>query len=70
MSIISHAFIDAVHLRPSRPRRTTLIAMLIIWRHRHRTREQLRRLDRRELMDVGIDPVAQKREIARWFWQP
>jgi uncharacterized protein YjiS (DUF1127 family) len=52
-----------------RPRRPSLIAWLVLWRRRHRTRRQLRELDRCGLDDVGIDASAQRREVAKWFWQ-
>jgi uncharacterized protein YjiS (DUF1127 family) len=46
-----------------------ILATLIVWRHRHRTRRQLRELDSRTLLDVGIDPQARQREVAKWCWQ-
>lgn len=53
-----------------RPWWPTIFATLIIWHHRHRTRRQLRDLDPRELLDVGIDPQARDREVAKRCWQP
>ena len=70
MPITGRAFVYADAIHPSRQRCPTLIAILIIWHHRHRTRRHLRSLDRRELADVGIDPLARQREIAKWFWEP
>jgi uncharacterized protein YjiS (DUF1127 family) len=49
---------------------STILATLIVWHHRHRTRRQLRALDRRALIDVGIDAEARDREVAKWCWQP
>jgi uncharacterized protein YjiS (DUF1127 family) len=69
MPISGHVFLDAEAIGPPRQRGPTLIATLIIWHHRHRTRRHLRNLDRRELVDVGIDPLARQREIAKWFWE-
>ena len=70
MSIISHTFIVADRIGPSRQWHSTAFTTLILWRHRYRTRQQLGRLDRRELEDVAINPLVRKREVAKWFWQP
>jgi uncharacterized protein YjiS (DUF1127 family) len=67
---MSHTVVDADRIEPWRHWHSTPITTLILWHHRLRTRQQLRRLDRRELEDVGIDPLARKREVAKWFWQP
>jgi uncharacterized protein YjiS (DUF1127 family) len=54
----------------ARPWRSAIITTLIVWHHRHRTRRQLRDLDARALLDVGIDPQARHREVSKWCWQP
>jgi uncharacterized protein YjiS (DUF1127 family) len=49
---------------------STILATLIVWHQHHRTRRQLRNLDPRGLLDVGIDAAARDREVAKWCWQP
>jgi uncharacterized protein YjiS (DUF1127 family) len=78
MSLLHSTFVDTGHdtchrtgHRIAAPSlRLALLAPLIIWHHRHRTRRQLAVLDSRQLADVGIDPPARRAEIAKWFWQP
>ena len=70
MSLLRSDFVDTGRRFTAPPLRLSLIAPLIIWHRRHRTRRQLRGLDRRQLEDVGIDPAARRAEIAKWFWQP
>jgi uncharacterized protein YjiS (DUF1127 family) len=40
-----------------------------IWLRRGRTRRQLRDLDARELLDIGVSESQRDRECARWLWQ-
>ena len=40
------------------------------WRHRGRTRDELRNLDDRTLHDIGISRCDVSREAAEPFWMP
>ena len=40
-----------------------------VWLRRMRTRQSLRELDARALVDVGLSEVERERECAKWFWQ-
>ncbi|MNG00899.1 hypothetical protein D3C84_838570 [compost metagenome] len=46
-----------------------LIATLLLWRQRARTRRQLAQLDERLLADAGITTGERAAELARPFWQ-
>jgi uncharacterized protein YjiS (DUF1127 family) len=70
MSLLHAAFVDTGRRIAAPPLWLSLLAPLVIWHHRHRTRLQLRELDSRQLEDVGIEPSARRAEIAKWFWQP
>jgi uncharacterized protein YjiS (DUF1127 family) len=70
MSLPHSAFVDTGRRIAAPPLWLSLLAPLVIWHHRHRTRLQLRELDSQQLEDVGIDPSARRAEIAKWFWQP
>jgi uncharacterized protein YjiS (DUF1127 family) len=39
------------------------------WRHRARTRRQLRELDGRLLADIGLTGAQCRVECAKWFWR-
>ena len=58
---------------PAKPRFTgllqLLLAVLAVWRHRHRTRRHLALLDARELADLGLTHAQQRAEAGKWFWQ-
>lgn len=43
--------------------------ILRLWRRRAHTRRQLRRLDARQLADVGLDEGRRRDEGVKWFWQ-
>ena len=70
MHIAGHTFIDISRTPRSVERGIDLLATLLAWRRRWLTRRHLRSLDLRELEDVGIDPAARRREVAKWFWEP
>jgi uncharacterized protein YjiS (DUF1127 family) len=63
------------HTNPGRGvalRRLTLLTVIMtigIWLRRGRTRRQLRDLDARELLDIGVSESQRDRECARWLWQ-
>ncbi len=40
-----------------------------LWHQRHRTRQQLLRLDSHQLSDVGLTEIDRRIEIRKWFWQ-
>jgi len=46
-----------------------LVATLVLWRARRRTRQHLATLNDRELADVGLTRTQQRAECAKPFWQ-
>jgi uncharacterized protein YjiS (DUF1127 family) len=48
----------------------TALAAVWTWRFRARSRNQLADLEPRMMRDIGIDPRALEREIAKPFWRP
>ncbi len=40
-----------------------------VWRRRHRTRQDLRRLTPHELADLGLDDAQREAECLKWFWR-
>ncbi len=50
--------------------RPALVATLVLWRARRRTRQQLSSLGDRTLADVGLTRTQQRDECAKPFWQP
>src|SRR5688572_2398636 len=65
-----YAFDDAAQPRAMVRIAAALMTVLTSWRRRYVTRRQLRALDRHGLTDIGLDPVARDREIAKPFWKP
>lgn len=53
---------------PDRPE--VIGACLLLWHQRHRTRQQLRRLNEDGLLDIGLSTTDRHAECAKWFWQP
>jgi uncharacterized protein YjiS (DUF1127 family) len=49
---------------------TRLLARLVEWRERARSRDLLRQLDDRMLRDAGLTRSDVARECAKQFWQP
>jgi uncharacterized protein YjiS (DUF1127 family) len=45
-------------------------ARLLLWHQRHRTRQQLNRLNEQGLLDIGVSTADRQVECAKWFWQP
>lgn len=43
---------------------------LILWKSRSRMRSELRKLDLRELRDMGLSTFDRDRECNKQFWQP
>jgi uncharacterized protein YjiS (DUF1127 family) len=58
---------------PHRARRLrpwpALVAAVVVWRQRQRTRQHLATLDDRALADVGLSRAQQRGECAKPFWQ-
>jgi uncharacterized protein YjiS (DUF1127 family) len=58
---------------PGRARRfrvwPALLATVLLWRERRRTRQHLGQLDDRALADVGLIRAQQRSECAKSFWQ-
>jgi uncharacterized protein YjiS (DUF1127 family) len=58
---------------PGQPRRfrvwPALLATVVLWRERRRTRQHLSHLDDRALADVGLTRAQQRSECAKSFWQ-
>jgi uncharacterized protein YjiS (DUF1127 family) len=48
----------------------TLVATLLLWGERRRTRQHLSELDERLVADVGLTGAQQRRECLKLFWQP
>jgi uncharacterized protein YjiS (DUF1127 family) len=60
----------AAHARPRRFRVwPALVATLVLWRERRRTRQHFGHLDDRALADVGLTRAQQRSECAKPFWQ-
>ena len=65
---------SAFHLfAPRRARRRrpwpALVAAVVVWRQRQRTRQHLTTLDDRALADIGLTRAEQRGECAKPFWQ-
>jgi uncharacterized protein YjiS (DUF1127 family) len=46
-----------------------LVATVVVWRERRRTRRHFATLDDRALADVGLTRAQQRSEYAKSFWQ-
>jgi uncharacterized protein YjiS (DUF1127 family) len=46
-----------------------LLATVVLWHERRRTRQHLSHLDDRALADVGLTRAQQRGEYAKSFWQ-
>ena len=46
-----------------------LVATLLVWGERRRTRQHLSQLDDRALTDVGLTRAQQRHECGKWFWR-
>jgi uncharacterized protein YjiS (DUF1127 family) len=55
--------------RHSRGAFTRLLFRLRSWRLRTRQRDELARLDERNLQDIGRSTADAYREAAKWFWE-
>jgi uncharacterized protein YjiS (DUF1127 family) len=64
------AFDEAAKAHTGASTAAALMTVLTAWRRRYVTRRQLRSLDRHGLADIGLDPIARHREIAKPFWKP
>ena len=76
MSLSTHPFTQNAFrflAPPARVRRfrvwPALVAIVVVWRQRRRTREHLATLDDRGLADVGLTRGQQRSECAKSFWQ-
>jgi len=47
-----------------------LLALCSRWRQRRRERAEIRRLDDRDLRDIGITRIDAMREADKSFWRP
>jgi uncharacterized protein YjiS (DUF1127 family) len=58
---------------PARARRfgvrPALVATVLVWRARRRTRQRLATLDDRALTDIGLTRAQQRGESAKPFWE-
>lgn len=50
--------------------RPGLLATIVLWCERQRTRRHLGTLDDRELADVGLSRTQQRTECTKPFWRP
>src|SRR5215469_7715285 len=57
------------HRRHARGVLSRLFSGLRSWRLRSRQRDELARLDERELRDIGRSTADVYREAAKWFWE-
>ena len=55
--------------RHSRSAFSRLLSRLRSWRLRTQQRNELARLDERDLRDIGRSSVEAYREAAKWFWE-
>lgn len=46
-----------------------VIAALLLWNQRARTRRQLAQLDDRQLSDIGISTAERTEEVGKPFWR-
>lgn len=59
----------AVPARPHPRRRSRLVAVIGRWWQRSRDRDLLKRLDARQLRDIGLTRDEVEREMAKPFWR-
>ena len=57
-------------LRWQRCRTRSFMALLAVWRHRSRTRQELMMMTDRELRDLGIRRDDVLYEVRKPFWRP
>jgi uncharacterized protein YjiS (DUF1127 family) len=76
MSLSTHRFTqDAFHFfaSPALTRRfrvwPALMATVVVWRQRRRTRQHLATLDDRALADIGLSRAQQRSECAKSSWE-
>ena len=76
MSLSTHPFTQNTFrffTPPLRARRfppwSALVATVVVWRERRRTRRHFATLDDRALADVGLTRAQQRSECAKSFWQ-
>jgi uncharacterized protein YjiS (DUF1127 family) len=48
---------------------SALLASVVVWRARRRTRRHFATLDDRALADVGLTRIQQRSECAKSFWE-
>src|SRR5439155_21449353 len=48
----------------------TIVATLVLWRHRRRSRRDLAMLDDRELADIGLSSADRWSECRKRLWEP
>jgi uncharacterized protein YjiS (DUF1127 family) len=76
MSLSTHPFTQNAFrffAPPARARRfrvwPALVATVVVWRQRRRTRQHLATLDDRALADVGLSRAQQRSECAKSSWE-
>jgi uncharacterized protein YjiS (DUF1127 family) len=76
MSLSTHPFTQSAFrffAPPARARRfrvwPALVATVVVWRQRRRTRQHLATLDDRALADVGLSRAQQRSECAKSSWE-
>ncbi len=47
----------------------SLVALILVWLHRARTRRELSQLDDMQMRDAGINAEMLRREAEKPFWQ-
>ena len=72
-SMVTNSQLVALHWPPRRRHSHSALAQLFArlgsWRRRVRGRNELARLDERELQDMGLSSGDADREMAKWFWE-
>ena len=60
---------SAVVYPTSKAQPLSLLATALLWRRRAKTRNQLARLNERQLQDVGLSLEQRNAEVAKPFWR-
>jgi uncharacterized protein YjiS (DUF1127 family) len=48
----------------------SILGVLWLWWHRHRSRQLLAEMDERMLKDIGVSRMDAREEARKWFWRP
>ena len=48
---------------------SALMALVLLWDFRHRSRQSLAHLGPHQMRDIGLDPLSAEAEAAKPFWK-